>query len=157
MDAAAVNEVLRFDLGDVRCAVPLTHVREVQRAVALAPLPGGPDVIEGVIDVRGDIVPVIDLGVRLGIARRPVRPSQRLVLLWTGERVVALRVDRIEWIAALEEADIATAERLTRGPLTVAGIARTPDGLVLLQDPEALLRQAEAEALDVALAAQGTA
>ncbi|MGH7444628.1 MAG: chemotaxis protein CheW [Longimicrobiales bacterium] len=157
-DAAERNEVLRFDIGELRCAIPLTHVREVVRAVALTPLPGAPPVIEGVIDVRGAVVPVVNLGSRLGVETTPVRPSQALVLVWTGERLVALRVDRVEWIEPLDDDDVASAERLTRGPLALAGVARTRDGLVLLQDPEALLQQAETEAIDAALlAAQGTA
>ncbi|MHB1169736.1 MAG: chemotaxis protein CheW [Longimicrobiales bacterium] len=147
------NEVLRFDLGELRCAVPLTHVREVQRAVALTPLPGAPPIIEGVIDVRGEVVPVVDLGTRLGLPPRPVRPAQSLVLVWTGERHVAVRVDGVHWLELLEADDVADATQLTRGSLALAGVARTSDGLVLLQDPEALLRQAELESLDAALAA----
>lgn len=156
-DAAVRNEVLRFDIGDLRCAVPLTHVREVVRAVALTPLPGAPPVIEGVIDVRGEVVPVVNLGSRLGIETAAVRPSQVLVLVWTGERLVAIRVDRVEWIEPLDDDDVKAVERLTRGPVALAGIGRMRDGLVLLQDPEALLQQAENEAIDAALAAQGTA
>lgn len=156
-DAAERNEVLRFDIGALRCAIPLTHVREVVRAVAFTPLPGAPPVIEGVIDVRGEVVPVVNLGSRLGLETTPVRPSQALVLVWTGERLVALRVDRVEWIEPLDEDDVRKVERLTRGPVALAGIGRMSDGLVLLQDPEALLQQAEGEAIDAALAAQETA
>lgn len=157
MDADASNEVLRFDLGELRCAVPLTHVREVQRAVAVTPLPGAPPVIEGVIDVRGTVVPVVDLGVRLGVPARPVRASQSLVLVWTGARTVALRVDGVHWLEALEPGAVAGSSELTRGSTAVAGVARTAEGLLLLQDPESLLRQAESESLEAALAARDVA
>ena len=152
MHGATTNEVLRFDVGELRLAVPLTHVREVHRAVAITPLPGAPPVIEGVIDVRGDVVPVVDLGERLGVARAPVRVSQAILLIWTGERLVALRVDRVHWIEQLDGDDVTATERLSRATLELAGVARSRDGLVLLQDPEALLRQAEAEATDAAIA-----
>jgi len=157
MNPDSSNEVLRFDIGELRCAVPLAHVREVQRAVAITPLPGAPPIIEGVIDVRGEVVPVVDVGGRLGQPRRVVQPSQSLVLVWTGERRVALRVDRVHWLEDLEDDAVASAGRLTRGPLELAGVARTADGLVLLHDAETLLRQAEAESLDAALAARGRA
>lgn len=151
------NEVLRFDVGDLRCAVPLTHVREVQRAVAVTPLPGAPAIIDGVIDVRGAVIPVIDLGRRFGLPPRALRASQSLVLVWTGERMVALRADSVHWLEDLDSVDVVDSSRLTHGALEVAGVARTAEGLVLLQDPEALLRQAEAESLDAALAALGEA
>ncbi|NLG60860.1 MAG: chemotaxis protein CheW [Candidatus Cloacimonetes bacterium] len=154
MNPDATNEVLRFDVGDLRCAVPLSHVREVQRAVAVTPLPGAPEIVDGVIDVRGEVVPVIDLGRRFGLPRRPLRASQSMVLVWTGERLVALRADRVHWLEELAPDAVVNASRLTRGPLELAGVARTTDGLVLLQDPEALLRQAESETLDAALAAR---
>lgn len=156
-DAAERSEVLRFEIGGLRCAVPLTHVREVVRAVAYTPLPGAPPVIEGVIDVRGEVVPVVNLAGRLGLETAPVRPSQVLVLVWTGERLVALRVDQVEWIEALEEDDVRKIEHLMRGPVALAGVGRMRDGLVLLQDPEALLQQAEIEAIDAALAARESA
>jgi purine-binding chemotaxis protein CheW len=151
-DDAAPDDVLRFTIGELQLAVPAPNVREVQRAVALLALPGAPPIVEGVVDLRGTIVPVIDLRARLGLAPAAVAPSQYLLFLWTGERLVALRVDQVAWIEPLNATDIAAAGHLTRGSLRVAGVARTPDGLVLLQDPEALLRQAEAEAVDAALA-----
>lgn len=151
-DDAAPSDVLRFTIGELHLAVPAPHVREVQRAVALLPLPGAPPVVEGVVDLRGEIVPVLDLRARLGVAPAPVRPSQFLIFLWTGVRLVALRVDEVAWIETLGTDDVAAAEQLTRGPMQLAGVARTAGGLVLLQDPEALLRQAESEAIDAALA-----
>lgn len=153
MDPNTVGQVLRFDVGALKCAVPLGHVREIQRAVAITPLPGAPPIIEGVIDVRGDILPVIDTGARLGVPPRPIRASDRLILLSTGGRVVALRADAVHWIEDLPEQAFAEADRLTRGAVAVAGVVRTSDGLILLQDPDGLLRQAEEESLDEALAA----
>src|SRR5690606_4917648 len=101
MNPDATNEVLRFDVGDLRSpgassgvracdggglrgAAPLSHVRGVQRAVAVTPWPGAPEIIDGVLDVRGAVVPVIDLGRRFGLPRRPLRASQSMVLVWTG-------------------------------------------------------------------------
>src|SRR5690606_29897429 len=147
MNPDATNEVLRFDVGDLRCAVPLSHVREVQRAVAVTPLPGAPEIIDGVIDVRGEVVPVIDLGRRAGPLRRPWRASLPRVAPWTGERLVARRADRAHGREELAPDAVVNASRLTRRPLELAGVARTTDGLVPLQGPEALLRQAESETL----------
>ncbi len=153
MDSNTDHQVLRFDVGALRCAVPLAGVREVQRAVAITPLPGAPTIVEGVIDVRGDVVPVIDAGRRLGLPPRPLRTSDAFILLWTGSRLVALRADAVHWIDDLAEDAVSRAEQLVRGGAVVAGVARTPDGLVLLHDPEALLRQAEEDTLDQALSA----
>ncbi len=153
MDTNTVVQVLRFDVGTLRCAVPLANVREVQRAVAITALPGAPAVVKGVIDVRGEVLPVIDPAIRLGLPRRPLRSTDSFIFLWTGSRNVALRADAVHWIEELARGSVAGAEQLTRGGVAVAGVARMPEGLVLLHDAEGLLRQAEEEALEEALAA----
>jgi purine-binding chemotaxis protein CheW len=145
-------ELLVFQLGDLRLALELTVVREVARAVEILPLPGAPPIVEGIIDVRGEIVPVYDVRQRFGLAPAGLHPDQRLVIAWTGERLVALRCDSTEWIEAV--VGVADAEPLLRGRALIEGVGRLPDGLVLIQDLPAFLDAAEQEALDAALQAR---
>jgi purine-binding chemotaxis protein CheW len=149
--AEGAAEVLVFRLGGVRCALPLAAVVEVLRAVRVTPLPTAPAVVEGVIDVRGLVVPVLDLRARLGMAPVPVRADHVLILAGAGGRTVAVRADAVEWIASLDTS-LVEPERIARGIGYLAGVARTADGMVLVHDLEAFLRQGEAEALEAALA-----
>lgn len=147
-------ELLVFELAGVRYALPLTAVREVVRAVLIAPLPDAPPVIEGVVDIRGDLVPVYDLRLRFGLPARALHPDERLVVAWTGSRVVSFRCERTEWVehVALERIDAADA--LPGSGRHIAGVARLEDGLVLIQNLEAFLDAAETESLDEAMAAR---
>jgi purine-binding chemotaxis protein CheW len=147
--------VLVFVVGGSRCAVPLGHVVEVVRAVAITPLPTAPPIVEGVIDVRGAVVPVVDVRARLGLPAEPVQPEQRLILVQAGEREVALRVDEVEWVSRVRSSSIAEPEQIARGIGWLAGVARLRDGLVLFHDLDSFFRQGEEEALDAALAARG--
>jgi purine-binding chemotaxis protein CheW len=153
--ATGAAAVLVFLLDDVRCALPLDVVREVVRAVRITPLPTAPDVVEGVIDVRGDIVPVLDLRARLGLDARSVSPDHVLILAEAGGRTIAVRADRVEWIAEAEAdaGELVEPERIARGIGYLAGVARTREGMVMVHDLAAFLRQGEAEALEAALAA----
>lgn len=144
--------VLVFQVGDARCALPLDAVLEVVRAVRITPLPTAPAVIEGVIDVRGDLVPVLDLRARLGMAPVAVRPDHVLILARAADRTVAVRADAVEWIASLDASRLVPPERVARGIGYLAGVGRTPDGIVLVHDLDAFMRQGEAEALETALA-----
>lgn len=144
--------VLVFQLGGGRCALPLAAVLEVVRAVRITPLPTAPAVVEGVIDVRGELVPVLDLRARLGMAPVPARPEQVLILARAGGRTVAVRADAVEWIASLDASRLVEPERVARGIGYLAGVGRTPDGIVLVHDLDAFMRQGEAEALATALA-----
>lgn len=150
---ADVLDLLVFELAAARHALPLECVREVARAVLITPLPDAPPVVEGIIDVRGDVVPVYDLRLRFGMPARRLSPDEWLVTAWTGERVVAFRADRADEIVTTGRAAIAGREAVPGGSAYMAGVARLPDGIVLIDHLPAFLDAAERDSLDAALAA----
>jgi purine-binding chemotaxis protein CheW len=144
-------DVLIVEMGGQRYGLPAASVRELARAVTILQLPGAPPIVEGVIDVRGQVVPVLDARARLGLPPRALAHTDHLVLAWAGARAVALRVDRALELVRVE-AD--AVERLAdRGH--VAGVVKLPDGLVLIQDLDALLSAGEEAAIDRALPGGG--
>jgi purine-binding chemotaxis protein CheW len=148
-------DLLVFELAGMRLALELTVVREVIRAVLITPLPDAPAVIEGVIDVRGELVPVYDVALRFGLRTQPLHAEQRMVLAWTGERVVALRCDTTGWIERAEPAQLADPQPVAHNGSRVIGVARLADGLAIIQDLGAFLDDAERAALADAMAAAG--
>jgi purine-binding chemotaxis protein CheW len=144
-------ELLVFELAGVRYALELTSVREVVHAVLISPLPDAPPVIEGVIDVRGELVPVYDLRARFGLPARPLHPDERLVIAWTGERLVAFRCELTEWVEGISPSLIDAPDEVRGAGRHIAGIVRLADGLVLIQNLSEFLDAAEAEALTAAL------
>lgn len=147
-------DVLVFELDQRRCGLPLGGVREVLRAVRVMPLPSAPEVIEGVIDLRGEIVPVLDVRARFGLPRRPLEPSDHLVVTRVRQRVVVLRVDRALDLKRVRDEDVAAVADITPAAPRVAGVARLPDGLIVIHDLPAFLSEAESATLDVAMASR---
>jgi len=148
---------LLFTLDDRRFALPVAQAREALPAMAMAPLAGAPGVVEGVVDVRGAVVPVLDLRARFGLPPRPLSADDHLVLAEAGARLVALRVDRATDVVALDDAELLAARADDPALRHLAGVLRLPDGLALLADVDAFLTQGEAEALAAALAREGAA
>jgi purine-binding chemotaxis protein CheW len=148
-------EVLLFEVEQQRYAVPLSLVMEIVRAVAVEPLPRTPranlEVILGVINVRGQLAPVLDLRRRFGWADRPLDPREHFVLLRGPARPLAIRSDRAVGLATLPPAALEEPTALVPGAAHVAGIARLPDGVLLVYDLPAFLDQTEARALEDAL------
>jgi purine-binding chemotaxis protein CheW len=144
--------ILQFDLSGQHFGLALEAVREVVRAVAVTPLPGAPAVVEGAIDVRGELAPVLDVRARFGVPPAPLHPDQHMLIAHAGARLVVLRVDRVVALREVGAGTIAATDSVAPGLQRLAGIARLEDGLVLIQDLEAFLTQAEGEALDRALA-----
>lgn len=139
-----------FTLDDVRFGVRAEDVVEIVRAVWVTPLPGAPDVVEGVIDVRGRLVPVLDLRRRFGLPPRKITTEDHMILVRAARRTRALRVDRATDITMVAPADIGPPAHLEIAHL--AGVARLEDGLLLLADLAGFLSEAEARSLDEALA-----
>lgn len=149
------REVLLFMLEGQRYALLLEDVRELVRAVRLTPLPRAPAVVEGLLDLRGELLPVLDMRRRFRLPVRPLSSSDHLVVAQAGSRRVALRVDRAESLLALEPGDLDPTPGELPGVGYVAGALKLPDGLVLLHDLRTFLSEAEALELEEALAQEG--
>ena len=144
-------KIVVFELCGERYGIRAEEVREVLRSVAITRLPGAPAVVEGVIDLRGVIVPVIAVRDRVGLPPKAVEVSDHLIVGVVGERVVALRVDEAKSLSELDMDSFEAAERLAPDAEFVLGLARLTDGLVVIHDLARFLSRVEAEALSEAL------
>jgi len=155
MVTSTPREVLLFTLEEQRYALPLEDVRELLRAVRLTPLPRAPAVVEGLLDLRGELLPVLDVRRRFRLPARRLSSSDHLIVAQAGHRRVVLRVDRAESLLALEPDKLDTSPRELPGVGYVAGALKLPDGLVLLHDLRTFLSEAEALELEEALVKEG--
>ncbi len=106
-------DVLMCEIRGRRCALPTQNVREVVSASSLTPVPLAPPVIKGVLPIKGQIVPLLDLGVYLGPAA-DVSPQRseglRVVVVqavlpdYGGPVYAALAVDSVTWVATIDDA-----------------------------------------------------
>jgi purine-binding chemotaxis protein CheW len=150
-------DVLVFEVGGVRYGLPAAQVREIVRAVTIVPLPQAPPIVEGLINVRGNLVPVFDVRTRFRLAAKPLSHTDHLVLAWAESRLVAIRADRALNLERVEPDSIEDPTLLARETRYVAGVAKLPDGLVLIHDLRAFLDEAETTALDDAMASAAQA
>ena len=151
--ASSPREVLVFEVGGQKYALPTADVCELVRAVAITPVPGAPAVIEGVVDVRGRVLPVLDVRARFRLPAKALDPSDHFIVASAGTRGVILRVDRATHLALIDEASVQPAQALGPGAAYLAGVARLQEGLVLIHDLTTFLSSAEADSLDEALRA----
>ncbi|QRK10256.1 purine-binding chemotaxis protein CheW [Archangium violaceum] len=149
------REVLLFTLEGQRYALHMEDVRELARAVRLTPLPRAPAVVEGLLNLRGELLPVLDMRQRFRLPARPLSSSDHLVVAQAGSRRVVLRVDRAEGLLSLEPGSLDSTPGELPGVGYVAGALKLPDGLVLLHDLRTFLSEAEALELEEALAQEG--
>jgi purine-binding chemotaxis protein CheW len=127
-------EILVVEMSGSRYGLPAAGVREVFRAVAPVPLPGAPALVEGVINVRGSVVPVFDLRRKLGIPAKPLELDDHMVIACARDCDVAVRVDRALGLATLTQEDVEDVRAPAAVPAGVRRIAKLPDGLVFMPD-----------------------
>jgi purine-binding chemotaxis protein CheW len=149
--------VLVFEVGGRRYGLPAADVRELLRAVAILPLPQAPPAVEGIINLRGTIVPVLDLRQRFRLPARPLEHTDHFIVAGAGDRTVALRVDRAVDLIQLDAADLEDMRGVVPGVEYVTWVARLPHDLVLIHDLRTFLSRSESLSLDEALASQAPA
>src|SRR5262245_2044488 len=153
-EAAAVHGAqLAFFVGDEEYGVPLARVTEIAPDEGLTRVPGAPELLLGILDVRGVPVAVVDLGRKFGVPapKRATRKSLVVVEAVMGgrEALVAIAADRISRVIEPSPEDVLPLPPLSsaiRAPF-VRGIVRSERGFVLLLDLELALSATEQEAL----------
>ena len=146
-----VNTLLRVHLGGTVVGLPASSVRELLRAVAITSVPGAPTIIEGVVNVRGQLVPVIDVRRRLALPAKTLDPDEFLVILREGTRTLAMRVDDVDDLVEIPADGAEPSVELSPALRDLAGLTARPDGVLVIYDPAAFVSQAEAEAVDALL------
>lgn len=111
-------------------------VREVNYLTPVTRLPNTPDYVDGVIDLRGEILPVVDLRRRLGLASVADTPETRLMVLNLGERSAAIKVDGVEQVLTLNSDAISAPDKHTvmPGQDYVLGVTRAGEQLIVMLD-----------------------
>ena len=152
MDAATITtrQVLRLAVGSEICVAPIDAVHEILEAGQLTPLPRTPAFVRGVMNLRGAVVPVIDLAARLGAAPSPLGKRSCIVVMETnddhehGPLVAGLLVDAVYEVLDVKSSDIEPVPPLgTRiAPEFLSGMVRTRGQIAGLLAPERLLAPA---------------
>jgi purine-binding chemotaxis protein CheW len=148
------EEILVFELDGQRYGLRSSGVREVLRAFSAVKLPQAPPIVEGVLNVRGEIIALLDIRKRFGMPDKAMSVSDHLLIAWDNTRWVALRVDRVVNLLRLQTHNVVPSERFLSHAETVSGVAITEDGLVLIHDLGSFLSADEKEILAQVLSAQ---
>jgi purine-binding chemotaxis protein CheW len=137
--AEAVEErtFVAFLLDREEFGLPVASVREVLRVGELTRVPQAPPHIRGVTNVRGSILPVVEIRTRIGLGPLDPGPAARIVVLEVGERALGLLVDRVTHVVKVRATEIEPppAEIVSARTDYVVGVAKRPGGLLILLDP----------------------
>lgn len=139
-----------FTLDEHLYALSITAVKRVVRAVEITPLPRLPDIVSGVINHQGQVVPVINVRKRFQLPERPLATSDHFILAQTSRRPVALVVDAILNIVECQPETIVAVDTFLPAAGYIQGIAKLQSGMTLIHDLDTFLSLDEEEAIQQA-------
>jgi purine-binding chemotaxis protein CheW len=144
------KSLVGFAVGDVYYAIPIGCVREIINPIALTQLPHVPEGISGVADHRGEVIPIVDMRARFGMANFDERKRTKWILVEVDGRTVGLVVDQVTGVfgtgSGLRPAPVLGGGEELRG---IVGVTSHDEKMVFVLDVERI------EALTESLRAQG--
>ena len=143
---AGVRQLVTFHLDGEEFAVEILKVQEIIRRIDTTRVPNAPDFVEGVINLRGKVVPVICLRKRFGLPDRDKSNASlnRIVVVEVGGAVAGLAVDSVSEVLRIPEDTIEPPPRLVKVDRDyVSGVGKLQDRLLMLLDVDKILNDAE--------------
>lgn len=131
---SSILQMVVFLVDDQRYALPVLSVDRVLPMVAVTPLPKLPAAALGVINVHGQVIPILDIRHRLGFPPKAYGLETHLLVARTTRRTVALPVDEVLGVREIQAEDVTSPEAVLPGINHVAGIVTLSDGLLFIHD-----------------------
>ena len=143
------SQYLTFILAEEEYGVDILRVQEIKGWDTVTPIPNTPDYLKGVINLRGKIVPVIDLRCRFNLQPKEKDGNTRIIVVELSGKTVGFLVDRVQEVIRVETAIIEPPPDLVTNVQTryITGVAKLEDRLLLLLDLNQVLKADEQEAL----------
>jgi purine-binding chemotaxis protein CheW len=143
-------QVVSFKLGSEEYGVDIAQVQEINRMVAVTHVPRAPQFMEGVINLRGQLIPIIDLRTRFGMPRAEHTKSTRIVVTEIGAKRVGMVVDSVSEVLRLPTDQIEEAPEMITGVDTeyIRGVGKIEDRLIILLDLAKIISGSERRELE---------
>ena len=134
-----------FQLDDETYGINVMQVQEVLRVTEIAPVPGAPDYVLGIINLRGNVVTVIDTRRRFGLMPGEMDDSTRIVIIEAEKQVVGILVDSVAEVVEMRASEIEQAPNVGNDESSryIQGVASRDGELLILVDLNKLLTEDE--------------
>ncbi|MEM0913525.1 MAG: chemotaxis protein CheW [Planctomycetota bacterium] len=142
-------QLVTFVIGDEEYAVPILAVQEINRMLQITRVPQSPPYVEGVINLRGKIIPVINLRGRFGMSALEDNADTRIIVVEVSDRVIGFTVDRVNEVLRIDADIVDNAPQMASGVDSeyIQGVGKLEDRLLILLSLDKLF---SAEQLDEA-------
>lgn len=134
-----------FRLDNETYGINVMQVQEVLRHTDIAPVPGAPSYVLGIINLRGNVVTVIDTRQRFGLSPAPITDNTRIVIIEADKQVIGILVDSVAEVVYLRQSEIETAPNVgtDESAKFIQGVCNKNNELLILIDLEKMMSEDE--------------
>ncbi len=149
IDEGGLIQLVTFKLGEEEFGVDILKVQEIIRMLPITKVPNVPDFVEGVINLRGKVIPVIDMRRRFGMAASTHDSETRIKVVSVQGQVVGFVVDAVSEVLRISEATVEDPPAVVAGIGSeyMSGVGKLQDRLLILLDLDKLLSESEVGSL----------
>jgi purine-binding chemotaxis protein CheW len=138
-----MEKLLVFTLSDLRCALQLSVVDKILHAVEISPVPHAPEIVMGLINVQGYVVPVLNIRKLLRLSEIEISLNDQIILVRTATRLIAVLVDNVQGVAEFSKQDIIIPEILYPGIEHLEGVTKLEDDILYIYNLDRFLSSEE--------------
>lgn len=142
-------QLVTFSIGDEEFGVDILKVQEIIRTMEITKVPRAPAFVEGVINLRGKVIPIIDLRKRFGLQTRGHDKNTRIIVIEINNMIVGFVVDSVSEVLRIPASTVEPPPPVVAGLESeyISGVGKLEDRLLILLDLNRLLSRAERSVL----------
>jgi purine-binding chemotaxis protein CheW len=134
-------QLVTFRLGNEEFGIDITKVQEINRMIDITKIPNAPRHVEGVVNLRGKIIPIVSLRTKLGFGQAEWDKSTRIMVVEIEGKILGFIVDSVSEVLRIHDAKVEPAPSITGSSESVyiEGVINLSDRILILLDLKALL------------------
>lgn len=145
-----IRQYVSFVLGKERYAINIMDVEEIIRLTEITAVPKAPDFVEGIINLRERVIPVVDLKKRINLGEATYDENTRIIVVVLNGKRIGLIIDAVDEIVRIESdvIDAAPAVTVSLDSSYIEGVARTDKGMIIILKANKVFSSSEQGQLD---------
>ena len=142
VDADEVEQLVGFIVGEEEYAIPILYIKEIIKPIEFTLVPGVPDFVLGVFNMRGNVTPLIDLRVMFGVQNPKITDTTRYIVMVYEDNVAGFVIDRLTEAIRMKKSKIdPPPETLLHAKGMIAGIGKRDNNILTILKAEGLLKR----------------
>lgn len=149
-DVSELLQLVSFRMGNEEFGIDILNVKEIIRIVNITKVPNCPDFVEGIINLRGKVIPVIDLRTKLGMEKKECDKDTRIVVVVIDEKTVGFLVDAVSEVLRIPRNITEAPPEITTGKNSeyITAVGKLDDRLLTLLDLNRILLKEEKQVIE---------